>query len=524
MSENNQQYIGLTIGPIFDTLKKVKSTRALFSASYLFSYLMRELIVGLKKKGIADKAILTPSAQMIDPSTPPEAGYYPDRLILVAEKDNTFELLKDTYEEVLNDMASGIEQIIKESKASILPYLKSYFQVYFFQDSFDKKNDPFGRINYLLSTLDEFRQFPTDDSDLLQRFLKKRAASFLIKDAFHTRSLMFPTIVEITTQEFEQRNSAVYRELMKEERNTKKIKEGADRKDSDTATDEYVFQRFRTSKAFGELLRPYHKYIAIIHADGDSVGEYIAKLGGDDKRFRDLSDTFFAFNQRAKELIKQYGGRPIFIGGDDLLFLAPMLAEGEGNSKRTIFDLINALDAEFLNYFPQGKPTLSFGLSFTYYKFPLNEARDLSYCQLETVKKDYKKNGKHALRFSFRKQAGASFSADFQITSDGYKKFVEILSNSIGIDNPILFKTFTHTLQFHQETLLALKKHGGVLWEDRVKYTIINNLDEEFHQDNEAFRNSLIDFTILLLKQNQLKNLYACLRIVQFLTSKRDDA
>ena len=64
MSENNNiktDYIGLTIGPIYKTLNTVKSTRALFTGSYIFSLIMREMMEAMFKEGISKENILIPS-------------------------------------------------------------------------------------------------------------------------------------------------------------------------------------------------------------------------------------------------------------------------------------------------------------------------------------------------------------------------------------------------------------------------------------------------------------------------------
>ena len=37
------RYIGVSIGPIIETLANTKSTKAIWGASYLFSYLMKDI-------------------------------------------------------------------------------------------------------------------------------------------------------------------------------------------------------------------------------------------------------------------------------------------------------------------------------------------------------------------------------------------------------------------------------------------------------------------------------------------------
>ena len=72
-------------------------------------------------------------------------------------------------------------------------------------------------------------------------------------------------------------------------------------------------------------LRPYHKYIAIIKSDGDSMGETIKSMGAYNIPITQLSKALLSFNIESINEIVAYGGKPIFIGGDDLLCFAPCL-------------------------------------------------------------------------------------------------------------------------------------------------------------------------------------------------------
>jgi len=43
-------YIALTIGPIYKTLSSAKKTRELWGGSYLFSYIMKQIILEFKER------------------------------------------------------------------------------------------------------------------------------------------------------------------------------------------------------------------------------------------------------------------------------------------------------------------------------------------------------------------------------------------------------------------------------------------------------------------------------------------
>lgn len=44
MTKNKKSYIGLTIGPIVETIGNAKQTGELWASSYLFSYIMKNII------------------------------------------------------------------------------------------------------------------------------------------------------------------------------------------------------------------------------------------------------------------------------------------------------------------------------------------------------------------------------------------------------------------------------------------------------------------------------------------------
>ncbi|MFW2427635.1 type III-B CRISPR-associated protein Cas10/Cmr2, partial [Aliarcobacter butzleri] len=49
------KYIALTIGPIYKTLKNSKKTRELWGGSYIFSYIMKQIILKFE-----DRDFVTP--------------------------------------------------------------------------------------------------------------------------------------------------------------------------------------------------------------------------------------------------------------------------------------------------------------------------------------------------------------------------------------------------------------------------------------------------------------------------------
>lgn len=97
------------------------------------------------------------------------------------------------------------------------------------------------------------------------------------------------------------------------------------------------------------------------------------------------------FGESACTLINNYGGLPIYAGGDDLLFIAPVC----GKESKTIFDLIEEIDKEYKEKIQDMveeriniKTSMSYGISIIYYKYPLYEAWEIARNMLFGVAKN----------------------------------------------------------------------------------------------------------------------------------------
>ena len=127
-----------------------------------------------------------------------------------------------------------------------------------------------------------------------------------------------------------------------------------------------------TGRVSKELKRSH--YFAVVQADGDNMGKILSKLKDDEVRI--FSKACLEYSGEASKLVSRFGGMTIYAGGDDLLFLAPV-SNGKG---QTVFELCQEIAMLF-----EGKmkdnfvgfsscPTVSFGISIQYEKFPLYEA------------------------------------------------------------------------------------------------------------------------------------------------------
>ena len=249
-------------------------------------------------------------------------------------------------------------------------------------------------------------------------------------------------------------------------------------------------------------------------------------MKGDAEKLRKFSEMMLAYGLEAKKEIKDYGALPVYIGGDDLLFFAPVASYNGKADFMTIFDLVAKLDTCFHSFFPlsRNSPTLSYGISISYYKYPLNEALKKSYDLLLTAKDRFAHDlckthpHKNAIAFKMLKHSGQSFGAiidkrrknmdkdanglvrdangketgDYEWSesdSELYGLFQEMTSKHIEKGEYI--NSITHNLSFFQDMLgdLLLKQpnQSAATGFDMVQNLFDNNYNEAVHAQNETF-------------------------------------
>jgi CRISPR-associated protein Cmr2 len=208
------------------------------------------------------------------------------------------------------------------------------------------------------------------------------------------------------------------------------------------------------------------------------------------------------------------------------VFFAPVRSD-----KGTIFELIQAINKEFRDeekYSFEPQPSLSFGLTISYYKYPLFEARSLSYDQLFDRAKKFKRadgKKKDAIAFRLLKHSGSYFEG------------------IVGREDLEYISGFNSTHEAIPEALLSsvmykLKSLEGVI------ASMVNSNKLSMHRLDNLFKNySMSQFISnlrnnwirlksimyrLLSKQcfvddlaiNRQENLYSILRVIDFLTAK----
>lgn len=480
-----KHYIAITLGPITRVISMAKSTKELWAASYLFSYLAKQLIRPFKERNFL-LPYLDP--KMDQPEVTLGAGVYPDRYIFEAQEGD-FESLCERADQVLADLAIDItaKLSLKVDMSKVEAYLRHTLKIYFCELAFDDSqvDQVVSLCEQRLATLECQDCYPLKEQkqeDYLPQYFSRVNDSFLVKDGFggEKKGRLFETVLECASG----------------------------RETTEDTT----------------LLLPYKKYIAIVKADGDNLTATIKQLKAKGKDVTTLSKALFQFSTEAIACIKNFGGMAVFVGGDDLLFFAPVR-----RGDQTVFDLIRALDTAFkrcLNEALQGEApsTLSFGVSMTYHKFPLFEAVEQAEGLLSKAKKA---PGKNHLAWCLRKHSGQIVQGLMPKANDSlYRQFGNLLA--IAKDSQRteeFFRSFTYWLSANRTHLAYLLSKPAESAARMLINCFRNNFNEDVHVGKASFEQQLVDYLLAAAKASEkaeqaIDELVAVLRFVGFLISK----
>lgn len=168
-------------------------------------------------------------------------------------------------------------------------------------------------------------------------------------------------------------------------------------------------------------------------------------------------------------------------------------------------DYKNALDTD--------ESTLSFGVSFTYYKYPLYEALEKSRDTLFEVAKNYK--GKNAVAISIQKHSGQSFEFCVGKNEDAYGKFLE-LTKSVLSKETELPHAVHHKLEQYSKVFESIPQ-------ERIGSTFENIFNEDIHKSK--FAKGLGEIQVLMealgAKEEEQKRLFSMLSTIKILRGDR---
>jgi len=545
---SNNTYIALTLGPIYRTLQTARSTKELWAASYLFSYITEKITKKLREKGIKDTQFVMPyTPKIVSQNLSFGAGIFPDRIIFKKTKTTDLQTTTDAVDAALDKVSEIIKGTLLNNglvgkDTDIESYIKAYFQIYVIEKEVPEGKNAILEISPYLDTIElqshivqteaEVERPHKEDSkktkkdkierrNYLEMYFEHINGSYLYRKVFtdapankgsfeHVEG--FPSIPNIATIAlYKQSPFAIQKEL----------------------DDTQFYEQLNSKTDIQPLLNHYHRYICIVHADGDNIGKAISHIK--DNNFLPFSEKLYDFGFEAAKLIDNYGGKPVYIGGDDLLFFAPVQS-----SNGSIFTLIEQLNQKFndLN-FEVGKddvkPTLSFGISISYFKFPMFEALEISRDLLFDKAKNYKaKSGdeKNAIAFRILKHSGQYWETVLQKDTLLYTQFIELLSDTRISDtalSSILYKTDELQSLLNE----IWKNSNSPVWKTEAddtqnpfRHFFKNYFNEGIHQGDSK---NYIDMVARLLwlcyqqcdeaQANEV--LYALLRTLNFLSPQK---
>ncbi len=528
------KYTAITIGPIGKTLAKARSVKSFWTASYLFSWIMRKLLEKLPKENFE---ILSPyrAGKDVLGEISKKVGLFPDRLFAKGEleekefkriKREIFgelaEKFKNAFQDEKDDIARKIDtesdpkrkRELEEIQSrysnaalkgeDIRKYLENYLSISCITVELSSDCNILEQLNSYLDTQELFNKASIQtDEDYMELFIEAPNNPFL---KAYSQDRAFPSTSEIAVSGWEQNPP----------------------KDANGEVD---YSKLTSKTGF----RNCYKYLAVIKADGDGFGTYIKNLNvNKENELTRFTKSFFEFSvEVANELIQKTKAIPVYIGGDDLFLFAPVL---EGNVEKDVFNLIKEIDDLFIQKDIGEGLSMSYGVSIFYYKSPMSEAIDIAYSMLRKAKeeKEEKEKKKDAVAISIQKHSGQKIefllpckhSTDKCKQETGlYKKATELI-RAFKEDDSML-NSLIYWIEDMYETIFT---DEVTLYQERINAVFDNFFDEEIHKENEVFFDLLKKFihsmhhsedTPRKLKDKK-KLLHGILRYCQFVTAKKE--
>lgn len=514
MINNMNNYIGITIGPIARTLGMAKKPRELWSASYLFSHIMQRLRESIDFSQIE---LLSPAKEEQIEISGVKVGVYPDRMYIKSGNSPRLEMISETIQ--CTSQALSKELQIDQT------YFDRYFKIYAVEVEAESDSAGIERLNHYLDACELETVVISKDQDIspVLHLIKKKSNSPLFGNEFPV-----DTLCEIATHELSEIYPNVYKEC--------KSKANEEKDD--------LIERLKTG--FKEELKSSHKYICIVHADGDNVGSLISTL--QDGELMKLSSDLMKFGREASHEIYTYGGLPVYAGGDDLLFIAPVVSR-KSDKQANIFDLLNDIDRIFRKHISTDGtlkyktslqktklPTLSYGISISYYKYPLYESLEKSRNNLFGIAKNYPENEskedklKNAIAWSVQKNSGSTVSAVFSKTDqEVYKAFLQLVKE-IGKtkeEEDRLISAVAHKLRNNIAIFQLFETKSIEMRHTRILSFFKTNLEYKEDKPN-PFLIAVMDLLEALFDTGQksdqvINNAYAMLRTAKFINGLEAD-
>lgn len=450
-------YVGITIGPIIETLLLSSRPSSMWCASAMFSWLSEDIcnrVLRIRGEIISPHYLNEKESE--DYSVVSEGvGKYHDRIIFKLDAEN-MELLK-----------ACISAIIDESKKALADEIVS-------QELAEKSGVPENKLKDVLKKYLQIHYIIEEKPDDSVKNCILRLSPYLDATELCPTFKVNQSIQPIATL-FEGKNDAHHNDLVKLCFGIAK----ADRKTSMFDRSGKVRDIESIANSVQKSNRKIYNYYAVVQADGDAIGKLLSSLDSDEK-VKVFSEQCLKYTTAAAQMIADFGGMTIYAGGDDLLFISPL----ENKQGQTVFELCSEIGKTFAATFKNSGVTLSFGISVNYKHFPLYEAFKDALHMLETAKSvETDDEVKNKTAIHIRKASGQSVK--FRFTNQGviYKNLQTLLKPQI--DSTIL-DSILYKIGLCRPILTAVLSS-----EQNMEETFKNLFDSEYHNTVEKFITSV---------------------------------
>lgn len=505
-------YAGVTAGPIVDTVMMSSTPGGMWFSSFLFSSVVGKMCEELHTAG----TILTvPPGHDYEEKREnrPGIGQYHDRLYLVTEdsrddirqaKEDLAQKIRTAKEQMIAAVADDLGKALGSKDAAAQPgpeeikaFLRRYFRIHYVVLSADEVEEK-GIAKSLADALDalELMDFPATASE------EESGENLLLR---------------ITSGEENRSNRYIskYPPLVEAAKNAAPFPLAEAQKDGNIRVHDltYIASHGRVSsedvELNGEKLKKDERYFAIVQCDGDNMGKLLAnyeqkedstkedKLRAEEKHIRRISDFCMTHTAQSAQLVHRYGGVVIYAGGEDLLFLAPLFKKKEKGSPEStaseknqddfpvnVWELCAKLDENFRKtisdkgFKQHGNdplPTLSFGVSVNYIKFPLYEAFSDAYDLMEVKAKGLGK--KHNMAVKLHKHSGQTAGFIASLASDAMKEFLANVRSYRDESNEVQTDTdrVVHSVLYHMENFRSLFEEAMKDGDEGMLETLMEN-------------------------------------------------
>lgn len=522
----NNTYLAICIGPVYKTISSVSKTRELWAASFTFSLLSKGIVEAALDKD--DSCLVSPyyinednskdSSNSENENDLPGVGIYPELIFLqCSEKLNI-----DNWEEIKDAAIAHLST----NTGIDTQFLKAYFQIYAIQYEVSESENPILKGGSYLNSYKLQQQWqliePANDLVTFFRNVNNKSTEKFLTKFYNQKDVIgqvrFESLIEIATRPLRDKNLALYKDLVKQYCYTDKE---IDNKSSDFVSELQNDINEEENKPF----KNYHKYVAFVYADGDRIGKYLRYSSAEN--YRSFSEKMSSWGLGAATKITNYQGVPIYVGGDDLLFVCPVV----GIDQQNILDLCYEINQDFKSEFQhevvkdeEGKqiiPSLSFGVSISYYKFPMSEAIKQASNLMYQAKKD-----RNAIALSLLKHSGTELTA--QLKLDQHNKIFTTFND--------LSKSFTDKQHFINSIIYHFKDNKPVYQLiAKQPNKVLNYLNNNFEDESQAiFRNKISSFVCEVFQQKKTNTteeldeainfIYESLRLLKFLNGMDDDS